>query len=101
MHKDLIRSLEKPKCTQPRGKESESDICVDDVELAVGSNVEARYKGKANSYPGVITCNWLNGTFDIDYFDGEKEMRVHKDLIRSLEKPKCTQPRGKESESMT
>eukprot|EP01041_Mallomonas_annulata_P000829 gene829-1611_t len=45
----------------------------DDGELEVGSKVEARYKGKAKFYPGVIARKRLNGTFDIDYDDGEKE----------------------------
>ena len=47
-----------------------------------GSKVEARYKGKAKYYGGVITRVRLNGTFDIDYDDGERETGVDKELIR-------------------
>ena len=42
-------------------------------ELEVGSKVEARYKGKMKYYPGKISRKRLDGTFDIDYDDGEKE----------------------------
>jgi Ca2+-binding EF-hand superfamily protein len=48
----------------------------------VGSKVEARYKGKSKYYPGVITRIRLNGTFDIDYDDGEKETGVDRVLIQ-------------------
>ena len=53
-------------------------------ELWVGSKVEVRYKGKAKYYSGVIARKRRNGTFDINYDDGEDETGVDKDLIRSL-----------------
>jgi hypothetical protein len=37
-------------------------------------------------YPGVISRARLNGTYDIDYDDGEKETSVAAELIRSLSK---------------
>jgi hypothetical protein len=46
--------------------------------------VEARYKGKARYYPGSIKRDNGDGTFDIDYADGEKEAGVAGDLIRPL-----------------
>ena len=54
-------------------------------ELEVGFKVEARYKGKSRFYPGRIKRKYMNGTYDIDYDDGEKEMGVPLELIQSLE----------------
>ena len=47
--------------------------------------VEARYRGKMRYYPGRIKRVNRDGTYDIDYDDGEKEMFVAAELIRSLE----------------
>ena len=47
--------------------------------------VEARYRGKAKYYPGVISRVRLNGTYDIDYDDGEKEKGVGEELIRIID----------------
>ena len=54
-------------------------------QLEVGAKVEARYRGKARDYPGCIARARLNGTYDIDYDDGEKEMGVEKNLIKLVE----------------
>merc|ERR550514_2098560 len=54
-------------------------------KLGEGDKVEARYKGKSRYYPGRISRDRRDGTYDIDYDDGEKEIRVSEDLIRSLE----------------
>ena len=48
----------------------------------VGSKVVANYKGKGNWYPGEITRDRRDGTFDIAYDDGEPESRVDELLIR-------------------
>lgn len=47
-----------------------------------GMAVEARFKGKDNFFPGTIKKKNRDGTFDIDYEDGEQEMFVAADLIR-------------------
>merc|ERR1711988_549851 len=49
-----------------------------------GDKVEARYRGKSRYYPGRISRDRGDGTYDIDYDDGEKEQRVDKELIKSL-----------------
>jgi hypothetical protein len=53
--------------------------------LREGMKVEARYRGKARYYPGVIRRENRDGTYDIDYDDGEKETYVAAELIRPLE----------------
>merc|ERR1712159_519670 len=53
--------------------------------LEEGMKVEARYRGKSRYYPGKIRRVDRDGTFDIDYDDGEREMGVAEELIRSLE----------------
>jgi hypothetical protein len=51
-------------------------------KFKIGQKIEAQFKGKNKFYPGVIARARLNGTYDIDYHDGEKETGVHFDFIR-------------------
>ncbi|KAE9309529.1 hypothetical protein PF001_g10636, partial [Phytophthora fragariae] len=64
----------------------DSDIGPKAKKFKEGDKVEAQYKGKSKFYPGVISRCRLNGTYDIDYDDGEKETGVAAELIRSLAK---------------
>ncbi|GMI50134.1 hypothetical protein TeGR_g505, partial [Tetraparma gracilis] len=57
----------------------------DDSKLSVGDKVEAKYRGKSKYYKGEIARVRLNGTYDINYDDGEKELGVKRDLIKPLE----------------
>ena len=50
-----------------------------------GSKVEANYRGKGKYYPGRIKRDRGDGTFDVDYDDGEFETRVSEDMIRLLD----------------
>merc|ERR1712046_282156 len=50
-----------------------------------GDKIEARYRGKTRYYPGKISRDHGNGTYDIDYDDGERETRVSEELIRAFE----------------
>jgi ribosomal protein L35AE/L33A len=59
----------------------------DDARLDVGTAVEADYRGKGKYFPGKISRVRANGTFDIDYDDGEHEMMVSKDLVRPKGRP--------------
>ncbi|TMW67050.1 hypothetical protein Poli38472_012166 [Pythium oligandrum] len=78
---DLIRAKESSSPTK-KGPPPETSEDEPKKKLAVGQKVEARYKGKDKYYPGVISRCRLNGTFDIDYDDGEKETGVSGDLVR-------------------
>ena len=55
------------------------------AQFRIGDQVEALFQGKSKYYKGVITRDNRDGTFDIDYDDGEREMGVAEELIRSLE----------------
>ncbi|DAZ98959.1 TPA: hypothetical protein N0F65_000491 [Lagenidium giganteum] len=48
---------------------------------SVGTVVQARYKGGKKLYKGKITRARLDGTFDIQYEDGDVEQRVGADMI--------------------
>ena len=61
---------------------SDSGAANKDLPFQVGKRVDVRYKGKVKYFPGVIIRERLNGTFDIDYDDGEKELGVNRKLIR-------------------
>ncbi|GMI52947.1 hypothetical protein TeGR_g11187, partial [Tetraparma gracilis] len=65
--------------------ESDTEAGGDDSKLSVGAKVEAKYRGKSKYYKGEIARVRLNGTYDINYDDGEKELGVKRDLIRPLE----------------
>merc|ERR1719230_2458315 len=71
----LIKALE------PAGRGGRRD----DDKLEAGTKIEARYRGKSRYYPGTIARAHLDGTYDIDYDDGEKEMGVERALINVLE----------------
>ena len=86
MSRDLIRVRDRD-----RGDNRDSDDDDDSRRsrrsgssdrLKEGALVEARYRGRSRYYPGKITRERRDGTFDIDYDDGEKETGVSRDLIR-------------------
>ena len=54
--------------------------------FSVGDAVDARYRGRAKTYPGAIEKVHEDATYDILYEDGEREARVAEALIskRSL-----------------
>ena len=62
-----------------RGEERESV----GTDLVEGMSVEARFRGGSKYYPGRISRARLNGTFDIDYADGEKETSVQREYVRA------------------
>jgi len=64
-----------------------------------GDKVEARYRGGAKFYPGVIKRDNRDGTFDVDYDDGEKEKDVKKRLITKLKADKGKDSSDTEQES--
>ena len=53
-----------------------------------GSKVEGNYRGRGKWYPGKISRDRGDGTYDIKYDDGESESRVEKDMIRLVEDAK-------------
>ncbi len=57
-----------------------------DIPLEEGTKVEGNYRGRGKWYPGRISRKRANGTFDIDYEDGEKELNIDSIMIRKLEK---------------
>ena len=72
------------------GDDNGDQGCSTTSGLREGEEVEARYRGKARYYPGRISSVNRDGTYDIDYDDGEKEIGVREDLIKSL---KATKPK--------
>ena len=49
--------------------------------MKVGDRVEARYRGRARAYPGRIARENGDGTYDVEYDNGDKEQGVAADLI--------------------
>ena len=54
--------------------------------LMVWDKVEADYHGNGKYYPGKISRVHNDGTYDVDYDDGEKETKVEQKLIRLVAK---------------
>jgi hypothetical protein len=54
-----------------------------------GQKIEARYKAGTRWYKGRVSRSNRDGTFDIDYDDGEREIRVAPELIRSVRALAC------------
>jgi hypothetical protein len=55
-------------------------------ERKEGARVEARYKRSRMWYPGKVSRVCSDGTFDISYDDGEKELGVYEDSVRLVER---------------
>ena len=62
MSPELVRAVD-------AGPGSPSKMHALPASLREGMKVEARYRGKAKYYPGVIRRENRDGTFDIDYND--------------------------------
>ena len=75
--------------TSPAEAEDTGDVDGSDAKqsgkLREGDKVEARYRGKSRYYPGRISRDRGDGSYDIDYDDGEKETNVERSLINVLE----------------
>ncbi|CAN0547726.1 unnamed protein product, partial [Ectocarpus sp. 8 AP-2014] len=72
-----VRSLDRPTSAGGRGPGRRAPT------LTEGDKVEANFRGRGRFYPGRISRVNLDGTFNIDYDDGEKERGVTDDLIRA------------------
>jgi hypothetical protein len=55
---------------------------VTEMKLDVGTSIEARYRGKGKYYPGKITRKRFDGTYDVLYSDGGREIGVPEEFIR-------------------
>ncbi|OQR87451.1 hypothetical protein ACHHYP_08840, partial [Achlya hypogyna] len=84
--KDVAPKYIRSRASSPMKKASSSDDERKPTKkFKEGDKIEAQYKGKSKFYPGVIARARLNGTYDIDYDDGEKETGVAIELIRAKE----------------
>src|SRR4029078_3640058 len=54
--------------------------------LEEGAKVEGNYRGRGKWYPGKIKRDRGDGTFDVDYDDGEQETRVAESMIRLVDR---------------
>jgi hypothetical protein len=77
---DLVRAV---------GARDEEDVGVGmqrrKPQIEEGSKVEANYRGKGKYYPGRVKRVRSDGTYDVDYNDGEQELRVSEDMIRLVD----------------
>jgi hypothetical protein len=55
-----------------------------EIILGEGDKVEARYRGRSKFYPGKITRDRGDNTFDIAYDDGESETKVIIEYIKLI-----------------
>lgn len=76
---NMIRKLEESQAVSRRERNDRN------TRLEEGMKVECNYRGRGKWFPAVISRERVNGTFDIDYDDGEKEMGVESNLIRERE----------------
>jgi hypothetical protein len=57
-----------------------------DISIMPGMTIAARFRAGDAFYPGIIRRANSDGTFDIDYHDGDKESGVSRGLIQALGK---------------
>lgn len=68
-------------------RRDENELDHDD-DIIEGAKVNAHYRGAAGLLPGTITRVRANGTVDIDYENGKKEVGVHRELVTVISRPK-------------
>ncbi len=66
----------------------------------VGERVECNFGGHGKWYPGKIGWDYKDRTYDIYYDDGDSEMRVSEDRIRSLENENEEETKKTKTENM-
>merc|ERR1719487_24294 len=78
---------------KPRGRadtfDSDADVA---VNYKVGDKVEAKFGGGDKWYKGVIVRANRDGSYAIDYEDGDKELRVPTSLMRAAGRPRSRSP---------
>jgi hypothetical protein len=79
-HLELNQRLLKSKQITESG-----DISIND-EWKSGMTIAARFRAGDAFYPGIIRRANSDGTFDIDYHDGDKESGVSRGLLQALGK---------------
>ena len=77
---ELIEKSETSRRRNENAYESQTEGTTNNIQE--GSKVEANYRGRGRYYPGRVSRVRLNGTMDIDYDDGEKEIGVDRDNVR-------------------
>ena len=73
-----------PESVRRRSEESAPEAArpeTGEPAFSVGDAVDARYRGRAKTYPGAIEKVHEDATYDILYEDGEREARVAEALI--------------------
>jgi hypothetical protein len=85
---------------QQRQQDAEVVEGVRGLPWVEGAAVDVRFKGRKDWYAGVVAKVHANGTFDIDYDDGDKEERVDSAMIRPQEThPKKNKRKRKRDEA--
>lgn len=59
-----------------------------------GQKVEARFRGRAKWFKGKVQRVNRDGTYDIEYEDGDNERDVAADMVRALEESKPAAPKA-------
>ncbi|CAB1097207.1 unnamed protein product [Ectocarpus sp. CCAP 1310/34] len=88
-----VRSLDRPTSAGGRGPGRRAPT------LMEGDKVEANFRGRGRFYPGRISRVNVDGTFNIDYDDGEKEHGVTDDLIRASDRGSSQRDEGRSGQS--
>ena len=81
-----------PKKRDPFDSETEAD----DMSFREGDKVEARFGGGQEYYPGVIVRKNRDGTYAIDYADGDNEGRVKANYIRKVGGRRSASPKKRD-----
>ncbi|CAM9984394.1 unnamed protein product, partial [Laminaria digitata] len=87
-----VRSLEQPSSSSGRGRAATTNDREDydsgsgDVSppLLEGDRIEGNFQGRGRYYKGRISRQNLDGSFNIDYDDGEKERGVSRGMVRPM-----------------
>ena len=86
MHLQLLERLLRVKSSRKkraprrrRKKDEEGDLEALAGKLEKGDKVMANYRNGGRWYPGKIARERMNGTYDVEYDDGDREQDVERD----------------------
>jgi hypothetical protein len=89
------------KSPAPAAAEKVKEETTKEKGLQEGDQCEADWKGKGAWCPGIISCDRLDGTYNVLYDDGDKEFRVPAARVRKIEKVPVNIPKETVTDTST
>ena len=78
----VVQQFEPPISSDSNNNSDPPNFITPEFEFVIGTDIECNFENRGDWYPGRIAAINSDGSFNIDYDDGDKEVQVLKDRIR-------------------